>query len=289
MKRIVQLFLYIVVPAGVWAQYDSTAIANGDTASSRKNIFTASINYQTRLHYLGRTDSLQTSGFIPIIEYQLKAGVYANASFIFLQNKGPVTGYTGTVLEAGYRFPETKHFAGSVSVNRLLYKDNSALVQSAIKWQSGAKFTWKNAIVNITGGASARLSDEPDIVATGVADHLFIIKIPHKQSFPLALAINPTVTVNAGTHKFSETYSSRKTFLGIPVGQSETVNREASAFELLDYEFSMPVVIVAGKFFTAVTPAYVLPQHLVTAGANTAFLERGNNMFYITATMGVRL
>jgi hypothetical protein len=284
MPRISCLLLGVILPVCTWAQTDSAS-----TVIAKKNVFTASVNYQTRLHYFGRVDSLESSGLFPVLEYQIKAGVYASSSFIFLQNKGPVTGYTGTILEAGYRFPETKHFTGNIAVNKFLYKDNSELVQSALQWQTAVNLTWKNDIVHLTGGASARFSDETDIVVTGIMDHLFIVQLPHEGSFPLALAFNPTATVNAGTRKFSESYTNRKYVLGIPVGQEETITQQANAFGLLDYEFSMPVVLVAGKFFFAVTPAYVLPQNLVTVQDNPSLSEKGKNLFYTTATVGVRL
>jgi hypothetical protein len=285
MQRIIYLLL-LIVPVCGWAQEDSTKPA----VPKKKNVFTASVNYQSRLHYFGRVDSLESSGFFPVVEYQLKSGIYANSSFIFLQNKGPVTGYTGAILEAGYRFPETKHFAGNVSVNKFLYKDNSELVQSALQWQTGTNLTWKNKFVNVTGGASLRFSDETDLVTSGVLDHLFIIKIPHRDStLPLAIAFNPTFTVNAGTRKFSESYANRKTVLGLPVGQEEVITKQANAFRLLDYEFSMPVVLVISKLFIALTPTYVLPENLVTVNSNPGLSEKGKDLFYVTATVGVRL
>ena len=53
---------------------------------SAKNEFSASINYQSTLHYLGRVDSLKSSGLFPVIGLKSKMGLYLNSTFIFFQN-----------------------------------------------------------------------------------------------------------------------------------------------------------------------------------------------------------
>ena len=42
---------------------------------SAKNEFSASINYQSTLHYLGRVDSLKSSGLFPVIGLKSKIGL----------------------------------------------------------------------------------------------------------------------------------------------------------------------------------------------------------------------
>jgi len=131
-----------------------------------------------------------------------------------------------------------------------------------------------------------RFSDKTDIGVTGAIDHLFIFKLTGiKKS---AIALDPTATVNAGTQKFVQSYSHRTGgILGeLPGGTTtENVNR----FSLLSYEFSMPAVLVINKFFVALTPAYVIPQNLITVRNKPEMSETGGNMFYFTATVGTRL
>lgn len=281
--------LLVLLPALLQAQSDTTPAKDSSTINKRKNVFTASANYQSRLHYFGRVDSLKSSGFFPVVEFQSKYGVYVSTAFVFLQNSVQSMDYTGSMVELGYRFKESKHFSGNISGNRFLYKDNSELVQSALKWQTAINLTWKNKIANVTGGGSARFSNQVDMVATGTLDHLFIFKIPHAQSFPLAIAVNPTATMNAGTQKFVESYNRQKNILGLPTGQLETVEHRTNSFNILSYEFSAPVVLVVSKFFAALTPSYILPQHLVVLKNNPALSERGEKLFYVTATLGVRI
>ena len=72
---------------------------------SAKNEFSASINYQSNLHYFGRVDSLKSSGILPVIGLKSKTGLYLNSTFIFVQNAATPLNYAATILEAGYKFP----------------------------------------------------------------------------------------------------------------------------------------------------------------------------------------
>ena len=59
-----------------------------------------------------------------------------------------------------------------------IYKDNSQLVQSALKAQAAANFTWLNKIINITGGADVKFSGNTDYGVTAGLDHIFRKKLP---------------------------------------------------------------------------------------------------------------
>ena len=250
-----------------------------DTVPARVSAFTASINYQNKLHYFGRTDSLQSSGLFPSVGYQHKSGLYANSNFIFYQNEVQPTTYAGAAVELGYRFPETKHFSGNLFFTKMIYQDKSTLVQSALKAQTGINLTAQSKIVNFTAGADLKFSDQTDIGATAGLDHLFIWTIPNSKS---AFAFDPSVYLYAGTQNFQQTYQKSRTVGGIPVGNPQTVTERVKKFDVLAYEVSAPVVYVNGIFNASVTPAYVMPQNLLPG-------EKGANMFYLTLSVGVRL
>jgi hypothetical protein len=81
---------------------------------------------------------------------------------------------------------------------------------------------------------------------------------------------------------FNQTYKKQRTLNGLPIGGNQTVTESVKQFNILAYEFSAPVVFVAGKFNASVTPSYVMPQNLIAG-------ETGQNMFYFTLSLGVRL
>lgn len=255
-----------------------------NTKPSQMDEFSASVNYQSALHYFGRTDSLKSSGLFPSVGFQSKTGLYAQGNFIFVQNASQANTYTGTTIEAGYRFPLSTHFSGNLFYSQFLYKDKSTLVQSALKSQTGINLSYLNKIVNINGGVDLKFSNQTDAGATLGLDHLFLFANPEAHS---AFAFDPSVYVYAGTQKFSNTYLEKKNFLGIPVTQQTT--EQVTQFNVLSYEVSMPVVFVVGKFNASVTPAYVIPQNLVTVAGRPDLSERGKEMFYMTLSVGLKL
>ena len=129
-------------------------------------------------------------------------------------------------------------------------------------------------------------SDRADVSANAGLDHLFVI--PLKKGEAKALAINPTITAYGGTQRFSETYQQKQTpaIGGIPVGppQTTTETRDVNTFSILAYEYTMPIVLVMGKFNAVLSPSYVIPQNLVASNG-----EYGKSRFYLMASIGVRL
>ena len=271
------LWLAMVLPILSLAQESSEK-------KQSKNEFNASFNYQSSLHFFGRTDSLKSSGMFPMLGIQLKNGLYAQGNFIFVQNSVQSAAYTGATVEAGYRFPQTDHFSGNVFFSRFLYKDESTLVQSALRSQAGANLSYLNKILNLNGGLSFMFSDQTDVNGSLGIDHIFIF---NKGMNNAAIALAPSFTANFGTQKFTNTYFERKNVLGIPVTQQTT--ESSTQFNLLSYEITVPVVFVKGKCNFAVSPSYVLPQNLITVPGRADLSERGRNMFYVTVSAGIRL
>lgn len=252
--------------------------------ATRKNEFSAGANYQSALHYFGRTDSLQSSGFFPTVGFQSSTGLYVQGNFIFVNNKSLPLTYTGTTVEAGYRFPESEHFSGNLFYTQFLYQDKSTLVQSALKSQTGINLNFPNKIININTGLDLKFSSQTDVGATAGLDHLFLIKTATPGT---AFAIDPSAYVYFGTQEFSNTYLARKNILGIPISPNTT--ESVKQFSILAYECSVPIVFVSGKFNASITPAYTIPQNLITVAGRPDLSERGRNLFYLTLGIGVKL
>lgn len=275
--RIPCLFLILLLPLFSAAQ-------EGNTDNTRKNELSASANYQSALHYFGRTDSLISSGFFPAIGFQSAIGLYAQGNFIFVQNKALPFSYTGTTIEAGYRFRETPHFSGNLFYTQFLYKDKSTLVQSALRSQTGVNLNYLSPVININTGLDLKFSSQTDVGATLGIDHLFLF---NKGMTNAAFAINPSVYAYFGTQQFSNTYLEKKRLLGFPISQQNA--QQETRFNLLSYEISVPVVFVSGKFNASVTPSYTVPQNLITVAGRPDLSERGKELFYVTLSVGVKL
>lgn len=239
----------------------------------KKNSLLVSVNYQNNLHFFGRTDSLQSSGLFPILNYQFKNGLYAQSNFIFTSNTAQPLNYGGSVLEVGYKLNDEKKLTGNFYYNQFLYS-NTELVQASLTAQVGSNLSFKTKPVNINLNSSLMFSDKVDLSLSAGFDKLLIYRFSK-----FAIAINPTVLVNAGTQQFYNTYVKRTTLLGFPT--NTMVKEEVKDFKVLSYDFSIPIVFVKGKTFVAVTPAYVIPQNLLPN-------ELGNNLFTLLFTVGLK-
>ncbi len=248
--------------------------------TSRYVHVSAGLLYNSGLNYYGRVDSLKSKGLCPFVGITLKNGLYVNSTFVFIENSQQ-SQYAATLLEAGYNFKSANnHWAGNLSGSRFFYQQDIALVESAVKEVVSASITELNPIANITLTGSARWSNQVDYNAQAGLDH--ITRIPNVFSPKGVLVVDPMATIAAGTQNFTTTYYEEKHFLIFPIAQQQ-LTTSSQQFNILAYEFSCPVVYGLGKLNLMLTPAYVMPQHLLTAS------ETGRNLFYINATAKVTL
>lgn len=268
--HILFFFLSVQLPATILAQSDSAGVKD-------KPAFKLGVYYNSNLNYYGRTDSLRSSGVFPVAEFWVNKKFYITAAPIFISNASTNFEYAGSVATAGVRFEKENKSITNLYIVKPLYKDNSQLVQSALKAQAVGTHSLQNKILNVTIGADVKLSDQLDYGATAGLDHILRFELPGQS----VLVFNPSAYVNAGTQQFTKTSYKQSGFLFF-TGTQQQITEEVSKFNILSYEFSMPVVFAKGKLLLIANPAYVLPQNLITVSNRPDLSERGENMFYIT-------
>jgi hypothetical protein len=252
-----------------------------DSVKEEKVKFKLGVYYNSNLNYYGRTDSLGSSGFFPLGEIWFGKNFYINAAPVFVNNAIASFEYAGTIATAGYLFNSNQHFGAHIYLVKPIYRESSQLVQSALKAQLNASITWMNKILNLTAGADAKWSDRADFGAMASADHVFRFNAGSK----LLFVVNPTVAINAGTQQFARTYYEKTGGFLIFPGIEQEVTTTGRAFNILSYELSAPLIMALGKMQWLLTPAYVIPQNLVTIDGRPELSETGKKMFYITAGM----
>ena len=272
MRHFILLLALLMTVRGVEAQ---------DTASSasEKTHFIIGATYNSAMNYYGRVDSLKSKGFYPFVGLALANGLYVNATFVFIRNSVQ-SQYAATLLEGGYNFKSKGgSWAGTLSASRFFYEAGIDLVQSAIRETGAFSITNLNKVVDITLGADAKFSDHVDLGAQGSLDH--IIRVPHIFGSGDVLVLDPSATIYAGTQQYTQTFLQQQHFLFLPTGET-TLTKNSQQFGILAYELSMPVVYGYKKINILITPAYILPQH-VLAG------EMAGDLFYMTATVKLTL
>ncbi|MBO9684655.1 MAG: hypothetical protein J7502_18645 [Flavisolibacter sp.] len=258
-----------------------SAFAQTDTTEKQKIKFKIGINYNSGLNYYGRTDSLKSSGVFPLTELWLSKDVYINAAPVFVNNAVQSMEYAGTVTSLGY-LHVTDKWITNLYVLKPFYKQSSQLVQSALKAQTGASFSKLNKVLNFTLGGDIKFSDKIDFGATAGLDHLIRKELKNGSVF----VIDPSIYAYAGTQNFSNTYYKKRPGNILFPGSTEQINESVTKFNVLAYEFSVPVVYAKGKWMGLFTPSYILPQNLITVAGRPDLSERGENMFY--ATLGLK-
>jgi len=262
----------------------SAATAQTDSVSDEadQTHFKIGVYYNSALNYYGRTDSLKSSGFFPLAELWFNKNFYVSAAPVFVNNAVASFDYAGTVATAGFQFTEKDKWFGNLYFVKPFYESNSQLVQSALKAQGVISLSWMSKVINITAGGDIKLSDKMDFGLTGGVDHI----IRHQFADNSVLVIDPSAYVYAGTQQFTNTYYKKSNFLLFP-GVQQSVSEEVKSFNILSYELSMPVILAKGKFQLLFTPAWIIPQNLITVQGRPDLSERGKEMFY--ATIGAKV
>jgi len=261
-------------------------LSNGQSQTADEKVkteFKISANYNTGLNYYGRVDSLRSRGFFPLAEIWLNKSFYINAAPVFVNNAVESFQYAGMTTSVGYLFNSKNKWLGNIYVVKPFYIESSDLVQSALKAQTGMTLTWLNKIINVTGGGDIKFSDKADYGVTAGLDHIIRCQLNDKT----VLVIDPSVFINAGTQQFTKSYLKKTSgFLFFP-GSEQVVTESAQKFNVLSYEFSAPVILAINKFQLLFTPAYVIPQNLLTVEGRPDLSEQGEKMFY--ATFGAKM
>lgn len=257
--------------------FSCSGLAQTDSSQNLAPTFKISVHYNSALNYYGRTDSLKSTGLFPMAELWFTKDLYVNAAPIFISNAVQSMEYAGTVANLGY-LHVTDKLITNLYFMKPFYKENTQLVQSALQAQAGTSFSFLNKMLNLTAGADLKLSDKVDVGATAGIDHLVRKELSNGD----VVVIDPSVYLYAGSQNFSHTYNKKRTgFLLLP-GGSEQVTEKSSSFNILAYEFSVPVVYAKGQFMMLLTPYYVVPQNLLTIPGRPDLSEQGRNMLYVT-------
>ncbi len=235
--------------------------------------------YNSGLNYYGRTDSLRSSGFFPLAELWFNKNLYINAAPVFTSNATNRFEYAGTVFTAGYQAKtDNEKFFTHLYFTKPIYRQGTQLVQSALKEQLSATFSWQNKFVNPSIGGDIKNVDGFDYGINAGLDHVFRYDLTGQWIF----VADPAAMINIGTQHFTRTYYEKNGFLFLP-GTEQAVSQQVSELKVLSYEFSIPLILSRNKWQLLVIPAYVIPQNLVTVAGNAELSERGRQLFYITA------
>ncbi|MBL7739276.1 MAG: hypothetical protein JNK14_08645 [Chitinophagaceae bacterium] len=267
---------------------------SADTAKSKpafsNSYAQAGVNYISNTVFAGRKDSVAVPYLSPSISYSHKSGVFAKGSLSYLTSakESRIDLYT---LTAGYVYSKNNFIAG-VDATKYFFNSSSTNVRSGMSGYAAlfTGYNFKDIFTTYVDG----------MVIFGPASD-FILGLELNHPFYAAhdrLKITPTIYTNFGTQNYyNEYYSTKRSGSGGgggygngnggPGGSGSTETTtlsvvESAKFQLLDYEFSLPVSYTYKQLTVFCTPVLAIPVHpsLITSGGQTTREELSNTFFW---------
>jgi len=236
--------------------FSQTTGAEKDTTKSVSSL-TVSLLYSTNTLYLGRKDANYKSYLNPGLTYINKTGIYVSLSGDYYPDLkiNKLADYT---YEAGYQFTLMKELTGSIYLSGLHSNSNSTKVNAGVGTSFGTYLSWDNDIVNIGAGFDYSKGKFSDLSFTPTVSKS--IPFSFGSLYQFDLSIDPSLTFSLGSQNFYRYYLADRKYKNATVATRVNEHvKELKKFQLLDYEFSMPVSLSYSDFTLTVTPLYVIP------------------------------
>lgn len=286
----VLLLMVLLIAHDLQAQSRYADTTRSKPASGNSSYVQAGVNYISNTVFAGRKDSVAVPYISPSVTYSHRSGVFAKGSLSYLTSakESRIDLYT---LTAGYVYSRNNFIAG-VDATKYFFNSSSTNVRSGMSGYA-ALFSGYNFNDIFTAYVDGMVIFGPasDLILGLELNHPFYAA--HDR-----LKITPTIYTNFGTQNYyNEYYSTKRSGSGRGggygngnggsggSGSTETTTIsvvESSKFQLLDYEFSLPVSYTYKQLTVFCTPVMAIPVHpsLITSGGQTTREELSNTFFW---------
>lgn len=276
--------LTLILPfMGLLAQSNKTTVK--EKSNENQSYLLTDISYINDAIFMGRRDSIAAPYIFPSIGYYDASGFFVDvsASYLTSADENRVDLF---LMSAGYLFNSNK-WSGGISGTAYFFNEDSYNVRSETVGDITGMLGYDLDAFEVTLTASSFFNNESsaDIFAGLMLDRTFYVA-------DNSLLINPSITLYAGSQYFYEAYYTTSR-LGNRKGQgkgalgtvtSTTTNveiLEASEFNLLTVELSLPLQYYHKQFIFSATPRWAFPQSSATiTTVDTIIKEDLETVFY---------
>lgn len=262
-----------------------------DRSEKEDSYILMDLSYINDAVFMGRRDSIAAPYILPSIGYYDRSGLFADVTVSYLtgseEQRVDLFYITG-----GYLF-DADNWSGGISGTAYFYNDASYNVQSEVVADITGLLSYDFKLMELSLYVSSYFNknSSPDIFLGGILDRTFYAMDRH-------LLISPRISAFAGSQYFYEEYyttsrlGNRKTGTNgqgsgqggstEPVTEVTTVEiSEASEFNILNVELSVPLQYHFDQFIVSFTPTWAFPQTSATLTTDTdVFQEELDNVFY---------
>lgn len=289
-------FLMSLIQSG-WAH---SGISGADTLSqdslvqeSRVSMWVLGLFFGNNSSYLGRYQSKRLPYYTADISYMHKSGLWASAMACQVLNSASFVDEVDVM--GGYNFDISKKMDGSIYYSRYFFSAESELMKASVAnaLNASAGYDWNYVYSNLNlsyifGGAN-------DFFLTFDNSRYFEKdKLFHKSDY---ISFEPKLSVIAGTQTFVETHYTRKGAIAPPTGgggggggkspvggggeTTSLTESVTSKFNVLSYEFSLPVTYTISNLSFEVAGRYSVPVNLPAGDPSVPQLFLTAGLFYI--------
>lgn len=281
MKRVAIIgLMFVLGTLGVFGQKTTKEKSNDE-----ESYFLMDLSYMNDAIFMGRRDSIAAPYLLPSIGYFDKSGFFADATASYLTSSEEQR-VDLFYITAGYLF-DANNWSGGFSGTAYFYNEASYNVQSEVVADITGLLSYDFKVLELTLYTSSYFNknSSPDLFFGFMADKTLY-------STDRNFLITPRVAVFAGSQYFYEEYyttsrlGNRKSSGSGQGGMTtETVTNvqiaEASQFNILNVELSLPMQYHLNHFILSFTPTLALPQTSATLTTDTGtYQEDLESVFY---------
>ncbi len=283
---LIYLLAFSLLPLNFLAQNNKTTVK--EKYNKNQSYLLTDVSYINDAIFMGRRDSIAAPYIFPSIGYYDESGFYADvsASYLTSSEESRVDLF---LISAGYMF-ESKKWSGGISGTAYFFNGKSYNVQSETVGDITGMLGYDLDALEITfiAGSYFNRESSTDIFVGLMLDRTFY-------AADNSLLINPSIALYAGSQYFYEKYyatsrlGNRKgqgkgTMGSEPSATSNLVILEASEFNFLNIELSLPLQYYHKQFIFSFTPTWAFPQTNTTIITEDAVItEDLKNVFYWSA------
>ncbi|WP_242923320.1 hypothetical protein [Pontibacter liquoris] len=264
---------------------DDTTPADSVT---KKGWWTVSLETANNSSFYGRNTAKQYPYVAATVSYVHNTGLWASATTYQLFNTEDYIDETD--VSAGYSFKISPRATGNISYSRFIFSENTPLVKSvtANALTANAAVDWKILYTALT--SSYVFGGSSDVFV--VLENSRYIALNPLWKGKRAIGLDPKISLTGGTQEFSETHTiteQNKKSVGGAIGgildplkpgngnsgnnggtTTTTTTTTVHRFQLLNYEFLLPVVVSLGNFELEPSWRYSIPVNLLEGDESTA-------------------
>lgn len=247
-------------------------------SASNKSFALVGMTYNSDIVFLGRKNPIKSPYISASAGYYHKSGLFINGiiSYLATSERNRIDLFTAS---GGYDYNKNNLTAG-VSATGYVFNSKSYTVKSALAGNLNIYADYDFDLLEVYLGGTLYLSNQSDFIFNATVSHNFYADNGN-------LKISPAFSLYGGTQNYYSNYNNNLQFgrhmidNGSPASTSRGM-MGGGFFNILNYEFSVPVRYMFKRFQFVLLPVYAIPVNAATINnnQNTYKEDLVNNFFW---------